>query len=321
MDQDGPKPFLAPRLAALTLVLALATALTLVGRWHWLADLASHFVPHYTAAGVLLFIGLVWSRSYRWAVLALLLAAGNGYRLSPYLWPDRTVAINEATRIELLQFNVSLDNPEPGTVIDYIRSLETPPHAIVLLEITSTWSAYLTTLRDLFPTIALMPRSDNFGMAVLSRLPESDIDFRESGTPSVPLMVLTARVADKDLLIYATHPPPPLGGLLSAARNAQLKALASEIAPQTPQHVIVAGDLNTTVWSQALAPLIHDAGLRDAQRGRGYLPTWAPPPLWRWLGIPIDHTLVSDNVTVVGRLAGPRLGSDHWPVLTILSLR
>jgi len=321
VDQDGSKPFLAPRLAALTLVLALATALTLAGRWHWLADLASHFVPHYTVAGALLFIGLVWSRSYRWAVLALLLTAGNGYRLWPYLWPDRAITINEAPQIEILQFNVSRDNPAPGTVIDYIRGLEAPPDAVILLETTPAWGAYLKTLRDIYPTIALMPRSDNFGMAVLSRLPQDDVDFRESGTPSVPLMVLTGKVADKDLLIYATHPPPPLGGLLSAARNAQLAALASEIAPQMPQHVIVAGDLNTTVWSESLAPLIDDAGLRDAQRGRGYLPTWAPPLLWRWLGIPIDHTLVSENVTVVDRFAGPRLGSDHWPVLTTLSLR
>lgn len=321
MDRQGPKQFLAPRLIVLTLVLAAASALTLAGRWHWLADLSSHFVPHYAAAGVLLLIGLLWSRRYRWAVLALLLAAGNGYRLSPYLWPDRVVAIDEAPRIEILQFNVSFENSAPGRVIDYIRSLETPPDAVILLETPSIWGAYLKTLKDIYPTIALMPRSDNFGMAVLSRLPESDVDFRESGTPPVPLMVLTAGVADKHLQIYATHPPPPLGSLLSAARNAQLSALASEIAAQMPQHVVVAGDLNATVWSAALAPLIHRAGLRDSQRGRGYLPTWAPPPLWRWLGIPIDHTLVSDNVTVVDRFAGPRLGSDHWPVLTTLSLR
>ena len=321
MDRDSLKQFLAPRLVALTLMLALVSALTLAGRWHWLADLSSHFVPHYAAAGVLLLIGLVWSRRYRWAVLAMLLVAGNGYRLLPYLWPDRAVAISEAPRIEILQFNVSFENPAPGTVIDYIRSLDTPPDAVILLETTPIWGAYLKTLKDIYPTIALMPRSDNFGMAVLSRLPQSDVDFRESGTPPVPLMVLEAGVADQHLLIYATHPPPPLGALLSAGRNAQLAALASEITPQMPQHVIVAGDLNSTVWSEALAPLIHRAGLRDSQRGRGYLPTWAPLPLWRWLGVPIDHTLVSDNVTVVDRSAGPRLGSDHWPVLTTLSLR
>ena len=302
-------------------MLALASALTLAGRWHWLADLASHFVPHFTVAGVLLFIGLVWSRRYRWAVLALLLAAGNGYLLSPYLWPDRAVAISEAPHIEILQFNVSFDNPAPGAVIDYLRSFVTPPDVVILLETTPTWGAYLKTLKDIYPTIALIPRNDNFGMTLLSRLPENDVEFRESGAPAVPLMVFTADVADKDLRIYAMHPPPPLGGLLSNARNAQLNELANEIVPQSPQHVVVAGDLNTTVWSEALAPLIRRAGLRDAQRGHGYLPTWAPPPLWRWLGIPIDHTLVSDNVTVIDRSAGPRLGSDHWPVLTTLSLR
>ncbi len=63
------------------------------------------------------------------------------------------------------------------------------------------------------------------------------------------------------------------------------------------------------------------ADLRDAQRGHGYLPTWAPPPYSRWIGVPIDHTLISEGIETQRRRVGPWLGSDHWPVHTRLTLR
>ncbi|HEY5701001.1 MAG TPA: endonuclease/exonuclease/phosphatase family protein, partial [Gammaproteobacteria bacterium] len=144
---------------------------------------------------------------------------------------------------------------------------------------------------------------------------------REAGDPPVPLVVLTAPVNGKTLRVFAVHPPPPLGGLLSGLRDQQLHDIAKEITEKGFQHVVVAGDLNATPWSHSVDALFDGTGLRDAQRGFGYLPTWAPPPLPRRLGIPIDLTLVSEDIDVVARDAGPWLGSDHWPVLTTIVLR
>ncbi|MDX1527877.1 MAG: endonuclease/exonuclease/phosphatase family protein [Gammaproteobacteria bacterium] len=321
MNADLIRRAVSPWLIALNLVLAAACLLALLGRWHWLADLFSHFVPHYFAAGGILSLALLLTRRYGWAALALAIGLWNGWLLSPYLLPERPAQSAGAHSIELLQFNVSRDNPAPLATIGYILSLEEPPDVVMLFEITPIFATEIKRLKELYPTLAQMPRSDNFGMALLSRLPESEVEFREAGQAGVPLMVLSARIGGQGIRVYSAHPPPPLGSVLSRARNVQLQTLAREIARHDGDHVVIAGDLNTTPWSHAFPPLVNTAGLRDAQRGHGYLPTWAPPPYSRWIGIPIDHTLISAGVEAQHRRVGPWLGSDHWPVHTRLTLR
>lgn len=320
MNADLVRRAFSPWLIALNLVLVAACALALLGRWHWFADLFSHFVPHYIAAGGILLLALVLTRRYRWATLALAIALWNGWLLSPYLLPEQP-AQSDGDSIELLQFNVSRDNPAPLATIGYILSLEEPPDLVVLFEITPAFATEIKRLKELYPTLAQMPRSDNFGMALLSRLPESEVEFRQAGQPGVPLMVLNARIGGKGIRLYSAHPPPPLGSVFSRARDQQLRELAMEISRHDGDHVVVAGDLNTTPWSHAFKPLVNTAGLRDAQRGQGYLPTWAPPPYSRWIGVPIDHTLISADIETQHRRVGPWLGSDHWPVHTRLTLR
>lgn len=321
MNADSIRRISAPWLILLTLVLATATALPFAGRWHWFPDLFAHFVAHYLAAGTVLCLALAWTRRYGWAALALLIVLWNGWLLSPYLLPSRASQPGNDAVLEVLQFNLSSDNLIPLATIGYVMSLDKPPDVLVLFEVTPAFAPDVKRLNQLYPTIAQMPRNDNFGMAILSRLPESEVEFREAGRPGVPLMVLKARVGDRSLRIYAAHPPPPLGAILSRERNFQLRELAAEISRDRFDHIIIAGDLNTTVWSHAFRALVEFAGLRDAQRGRGYLPTWAPPPYARWIGVPIDHTLVSENVHVQSRYVGPWLASDHWPVHTRLILR
>lgn len=295
--------------------------MALFGRWHWLADLFAHFVAHYLAAGSVLFLGLVLTRRYSWAALALVIVSWNAWLLSPYLLPKRIAQSDGDVFLELLQFNLSRENPAPLATIGYIMSLERPPDVVILFETTPNFASEVKRLNRIYPTVAQMPRGDNFGMALLSRLPESNVAFREAGTFRLPLLVLTGRIGNEKIRLFASHPPPPLGAALSRARNDQLLELADEISAINGDHIVVAGDLNTTVWSHALKPLVEKAGLRDAQRGRGYLPTWAPPPYARWIGVPIDHTLVSEGIEVQDRYVGPWLASDHWPVHTRLNLR
>ncbi len=321
MIQDSVRRFLAPRLALLSVLVALAFVTSLAGRWHWVADLFAHFAPHYFIAALTLFGLHLWSRQFRWAALALTVVVSNGVLLAPYLLPWPASGAGDGDMIRILQFNLSSSNPAPLAGLGYIRTLKSPPDIVIFIEATPDWTPNLRLMKDEYSTIARIPRRDNFGMAVLSRLPGTQLEFREVGNPPVPLIVLTAPVNGKEFRVYAMHPPPPLGGLLSQLRDAQLKSIADEISSSTYQHVMVAGDLNATPWSHSVRVFFNSAGMRDAQRGFGYLPTWAPPPLSRWLGIPIDLTLVSRRIDVISRDTGPWLGSDHWPVQTTVTLR
>lgn len=321
MNVQSLRRAFAPWLILLILILAASSALPFLGHWHWLADLFAHFVPHYLAAGTILIVALVWTRRYGWTAVAAAIVLWNGSLLSPYLLPQRSGLVGNGASLKLLQFNMSRNNPVPLATLGYVMSLEEPPDVVILFETTPALAPEVKRLNQIYPTIAQMPRSDNFGMALLSRLPASKVEFREVGKLRLPLLVLSGRVGRDIVQIYAVHPPPPLGSALSRERNDQLRQLAVEISVNDGQQVIVAGDLNTTVWSRALNPLLETAGLRDAQRGQGYLPTWAPPPYTRWIGVPIDHTLISKRIQVQDRFVGPWLASDHWPVHSHLVLR
>jgi endonuclease/exonuclease/phosphatase (EEP) superfamily protein YafD len=73
------------------------------------------------------------------------------------------------------------------------------------------------------------------------------------------------------------------------------------------------GDLNATPFSPRFKNLLIDCGLRDSSLGFGITRTWhSEIPL---LGLPIDHILVSRDLAVISREVGPKVGSDHRPVM------
>jgi endonuclease/exonuclease/phosphatase (EEP) superfamily protein YafD len=117
------------------------------------------------------------------------------------------------------------------------------------------------------------------------------------------------------LALIATHLRSPITPSDAAARNRQLAALVRRVAAERALQKIVVGDLNITRWSPLYAQLTDVAGVRDGQEGFGLGASW-PSVFGRWLGIPIDQTLVSSGVRVVHRAVGPNLGSDHLPVTT-----
>ena len=107
---------------------------------------------------------------------------------------------------------------------------------------------------------------------------------------------------------------PPTSAAFHAERNGKLadrnsKALYREIPP------IIAGDLNATPWSMAF----NDLTDRGTRRSTTLRPTW-PTALGGWVGIPIDHVLVSHRWRRVDSWRGPNLASDHAPVLVRLAL-
>ncbi|MEE8238524.1 MAG: endonuclease/exonuclease/phosphatase family protein, partial [Nitrososphaerales archaeon] len=82
--------------------------------------------------------------------------------------------------------------------------------------------------------------------------------------------------------------------------------------------ILLLGDLNITPWSPIFKDFLRSTGLRDSREGFGLQPSWPTwfPPAW----IPIDHVLVSSNVTVYDRKIERDIGSDHYPVIVDFSV-
>jgi len=300
--------------------LALAALVSpLFGRWFWIADLLSNFVPHYAVIAVALTIGCVLARRPVLTACALAIVVVEVLRLLP-LWapyPSEAGAADTA-RVKIVQFNVNIENKDPGRVIDWVVAQE--PDVTVLVEVTRAWVGPLRALQGRYPSSLVKLHPNGSGIALLSRLPSSDIHIEYVGDRWRPTIVLKAVPVSEHapLILYATHLTSPTNPSDTAGRNRQTIALAKRVLSDRSTPKILVGDLNTTRWSPWFDVLTDSAGLRDAEEGFGLQPTWPSLPIGVWPGIPIDHLLVSPDVHVIDRRVGPDLGSDHRPVVTTI---
>jgi endonuclease/exonuclease/phosphatase (EEP) superfamily protein YafD len=335
----------AARALAACLALAVAgyaalAAATLLARWHWAADLATHFRPHYLAAAAALAAAVAAARVPRLLLLPLAAAAAvhAAVLLRPVPAPEAAGAAGPSLR--LTTFNVLADNAEHGRALAHLRAVD--PDVLVLQEVEGGWyAALMRGLADRLPYTTAEEdrrRADDGGGAggrtgdvvVMSRHPILAVAAEHPTGPRGrrPLAEEALRVelsvAGRRVVVWAVHPVSPLGGRRWRARNAYLGWVADRVAAEDPSlPVIVAGDFNQTPWTPWHRAFLERAGgLVDAAGTSWPAVTRRPlrPGPWRLLGVPIDRVAVRPGIGASGLAVGPGLGSDHFPVTVDLTL-
>jgi endonuclease/exonuclease/phosphatase (EEP) superfamily protein YafD len=225
----------------------------------------------------------------------------------PVVGPDQISGIKVLT---VATANVHLGNRDTSPLIRWIA--KDNPDVLVLHEVSPEYAKRLEAL-DGYPFRRFTPSTDPFGMAVLSRFPftQTQVVVGEDGIRHIEAQLDWTGQAVK---LTTWHPMPPISPRDHGMRNRQLRALA-EAAKASGQPAIIAGDLNATPWSNAFSGLDR-IGFR---RATGLAPTW-PVAGRGWLGIPIDHVLVTQHWSVVEGKVGPNIGSDHLPVIVRIGL-
>ena len=321
------KRYLEPRLVVITLVLFSMALLAQFPELHWTLDLLTSFTLYYYLAGLLLTFLFLIIRKPVWAVLPLALSGYHYTLLDPYSGAGATSCLVEKSGEELaiLQFNVGSRNDQIGAISSWINTQESPPDIIIFFEATERLDSILKEMKiGAWPHVLSRFQTDNFGIAAASRMGDAELALATIGDPYYPSLVIERTSSREGLpfALIATHPPPPLTGELSSARNQQFKALAKKLNTFRMPNRILLGDLNVTPWSPRFGQLLNESGTRDAQAGRGYAGTYPAYGIPKFLALPIDHTLVSPNIKVLSRLvwSGSDFGSDHNLVLTRLWL-
>lgn len=313
MDSIQKRPFLSRSVRVsgfvdILLVLALGgTWLGLLGRYHWVLDLFSHFRWQYLLICV---VGVAWSLALkrpRWIqalCLASLLVNGAALYLAR---GDPAYAAIAGERLRVVSLNVHADNPDTARVLDYVRS--TDADVFFLMEVDAEWAAALAELSTTHPHHLLWPQEDNFGLAFFSRVPLQSVEVihtSERGSPSIRARLTHA---GRELAILGVHPPPPMGRQLSQIRDTQLADTAALVA-SLDIPVLLVGDLNATPWSHGMRLLRDGTTLDDRSPDPSSSPTWNAGIVF---AIPIDHALVTPPLVVTQRQIGPDVGSDHRP--------
>jgi endonuclease/exonuclease/phosphatase (EEP) superfamily protein YafD len=280
----------------------------------WALDLCVHFQFYYLT-GLVVCVGLLtWLRRWGWVLLLLVGLYLPVQAVAPGYGPRPAAAV-PGHSLKLLLANVLTQNRHYTDFIALIESEQ--PEVVAVLEANQAWVQALKPLGGAYPYQKLVPREDNFGIALYSRLPLQAVAVRSFGAAGVPSILAEVLHEGITVTLVATHPLPPLSPTHFALRNEHLGTLARELAG-LKQPVILAGDLNTTMWSVSYRALEQHTGLRNVRQGFGVLPTWPSGSLGSMLAL--DHVLVSSAVGVQALKTLRVRGSDHRAVVAVLAL-
>lgn len=279
----------------------------------WPFELFSHFRLQSIAALAVATLLMLFLRRRILAAVCLVSSLLLAVTLLPYYYPRVTRAPD--AQLKLLSFNVNTANENFSGVRDYLAQQQAD--VVFLMEVNSRWVDELSDFKKTYPHQIIIPREDNFGIALLSKHPfvkEETLFFTEFDLPAVAFEISCQGTTYH---IIGTHPLPPTNGFNFRARNAELNELGRRISHLAPS--ILMGDFNLTPFSPIFAELQTVSGLRDSSLGLGLHPTWmVHNPL---IAVPIDHILISKDLVVSQRTIGSSLGSDHSALVLSVSPR
>ena len=131
------------------------------------------------------------------------------------------------------------------------------------------------------------------------------------------MLLAELEIDGRIVTVVNIHAASPKTARKTHLRNHQLEDLARLVATiEGP--TIVGGDFNCSPWSPNFIALMNGVSLTNIIQGR--LWAWSWPALLSVLGSPIDHILISEQFRLRRLSRGPRLGSDHFPLIAELEL-
>lgn len=296
-----------------TITILLVSILPNIISSYWLLDIFSNFKLQYLFISIGLFLVVLISFKKKLSAIILLLIAiiWNSYFIVPYFFQTNNSVYTK--EIKITSVNLLSSNSKDNLVINYITKED--PDILILMELTPKWEEKLKTIINEFKYREIVPRMDNFGIAVLSKYKmDSHIDYFDLNDK--PSIVSNFELNNQILSVIATHPIPPINQATFERRNKQLTNIIRD-RNKFSDNLIIAGDFNTSSFSNHFNKLVN-GDLMDSRIGFGLLPTW--PADYEILQTTLDHFLVSKNLKVIDRKTGPNIGSDHLPINIVIGI-
>ena len=225
-------------------------------------------------------------------------------------------AKGEKENFKIISINIFSQNEEFQHLQNYLK--EETADVIVLQELTPSWQKHVEFIRKEYPYYKEEPRSNNFGIAVYSKIPFDTVIPKNYIDEMHPSLIGELKVNGKPVSILMTHPVPPLPNQARfERRNKQYKLMKEEIDAMTNENIIFIGDFNSTTYSPNFKLLQSDK-LKDARTGFGLQNSWnAFIPILR---TNIDQCWVSKNIGVTNFYRGKDIQSDHFPIVAELKI-
>lgn len=237
----------------------------------------------------------------------------NCYYIAPYYLTSNNLKTTARSNFKISSINLLSSNSRTDLVKNYIEKEN--PDILILMEFTPEWNNELVPITKNYQYKQLVPRSDNFGIALLSKFKmKSSIDYFDLNDK--PSIVGNITIENEKYSIIATHPIPPISQRTFKNRNKQLSNIINKRSTFS-ENLIVIGDFNTSSFSNHFDSLLR-GDLKDSRIGFGLLTTW--PADFEIFQTTLDHCLVSSNLEVLERSKGENIGSDHLPIHIVIGI-
>lgn len=286
---------------------AVATLLAILFPRRPLLGIAQHWGLQLWQLGLLGAIGGILARD--WAAIALSAAAALYWSWRLWPRPAPPPAGDGAAMLRILSANLLYKSR------NFERSLQkiagSGADIVVLCEVTPHMRERLRSLDARYPySLDTCAPDGLYGLAILSRFPLT-LRSKGAGEDALPRhLAADFAIAGRPVALVAIHPTNPLR--LSRAHRipGEFDAVAA-LCRAAPEDLILVGDCNAAGWSRYLQDLERAAGLSNDRRLRPSWPIWLPPPM----RLPLDHIWVRGRISLQQADLGPRLGSDHLPLV------
>jgi endonuclease/exonuclease/phosphatase (EEP) superfamily protein YafD len=309
-------------LSATQLIMVSTLLLTVAGRLGHLsryAELASHFKVQYLTGSTACLLALLFYREPVWAIAAAMGAAMNLAAVAPWYAREKKTSGNRSVRrrVKLILANVNHRNTARGRFIAFAR--KHTPDVLVVQEVNGVWRESLQALHNLYPFFEELPKGGGAGMALYSRFPLERLTTAFPEGEARPSILARMEIDGLSVLILSIHPRTPVRNDRYKLRNGMLAA-AADCLRGLPAPKILIGDLNITPWSPYYRDFVERTKLVNVRKGFGPLPSWPAFLFFKWLMLPLDHCLVSDDIRVADVKTGESISSDHLPLIVELEL-
>lgn len=308
-------------LLGLALATLAAAAGLQYGRWNERYDLLSHFAVVWLAGGIIALLLAVF-HSAGWRKLGVLLCAGLAvifaaepiaYELTRPMSPRASA--DTPCQVKVVSFNAWNINTDPEVVANWLA--QERPDLALIVEPTKLLKASVTRATGLETWMAE-------SALVVSRVP-----YTERGTgwtarflPGESVSLTWDKInllPDTPIAVLSVHAGWPRPTRAARARDVRIAAVLDQ---EDRASAILVGDFNSAGW--AFRQRDADRIFRLERRDRAIL-TWParvpfggkfdfPVPF-----LPIDHVYAGSNWRTVKVERGPRLGSDHYPLIMTLA--
>jgi endonuclease/exonuclease/phosphatase (EEP) superfamily protein YafD len=290
---------------------ALLYLLSYTANWLWLGEVLVNFQLQFAVIFALFATVFLFKKVKIFTLSAFLFIIPPALQAFLVLLPTEQIEIEgEISQLKVQLINVWSGNTDYEKVQTYIKT-ETAD-ILIIVELTPSWAQAMNPLKSNFVEWREDVRTDNFGLGIYSKVPLINIqthEWSETGHPSFSMEIVQN---GKKVNLIATHPYPPKhpnGLILRTEHFENMTQFINEM--EGP--IILMGDLNCSPYSPHFKTLLAETDLSDSRKGYGIQATW--PALFLSVSYPIDHALMSREFRVINRDNGPKIGSDHLPII------